>query len=344
MLTCRRELNVNIQGEGVITSVTFRQDGTHILGGSGLGTVRKWGTVDGREVGKVMKVGVEVGAVAASRDGEWIVGGTTVGSAIVWKGKNHEKVAEIKPPHVDWVLSVDISPDCKTFATGSYDETAAVWEVETGLKLFGPLKHASHVGGVRFSPSGDRLATATWGDLAIHVFDSRSGELLIRIPNSVSSVFPNPLAWSDNGQRIFASHEVCINQFDVATASHISGWKVDPHIHVQLIALANSGQFIACSIDRTVTIWDTLTHTTICLPLRLTGRLKSVAISVDDTRIAFGQDDDKIVLQNLPDILPHSYFVSRGTPTLVSQNSRWNVNRQLRSAVVRTWRLVINIH
>ena len=324
--------DLDLQAEGVISSITFRYDARHILGGSGLGTVRKWRVADGREVEKVMSVGVEVGAVAASKDGQWIVGGTTTGSVIVWKGTTHAKAVEVKSAHADWVLSIDISPDCKTFVTGSYDETAVVWELATGQKLFG-LKHPNHVGGVRFSPSGDRLATATWGDLSIRIFDSRSGELIVRIPNSVCSVYPNPFAWSDNGRRIFAAYEVGINQFNVATTSLVSSWKVDPHIHVQNICLANSGQFIACSIDRSVALWDTYTHTTIGLPIRLTGRLKSVAISPDDTRIAFGQFDDKITLHNLRDILPHSYFVIRNIPILVSEQS---LNRQSRSAVVRT--------
>ena len=331
--------DLDIQCEGVIPSITFRRDGKHIVGGTGLGTVRRWGTADGREVGRVMSVGVEVGAVATSKDGLWIVGGTTTGSAIVWKGTTHEKVVEVKSAHADWVLSVDISPDCKTFATGSYDETAVVWDLLTGQKRFGPLQHPNHVGTVRFSPSGDRLATATWGDLAIRVFDARSGQLIDRISNSVCTVYPNTLAWADNGQRIFAAYEISINQFNSATTKLVSSWKVDPHIHVQNIVVANSGQFVASSIDRTLKIWDALTHTTIISPIRLTGRFKSAAISLDDTRLAIGQDDDKITLHDLPDILPHSYFVNRNAPTLVSENSQWSMSRQSRSNVVRTYRL-----
>jgi hypothetical protein len=63
--------------------------------------------------------------------------------------------------HVNWVSSVAFSPDGRTLATGSLDNTARLWEVATG-KAIGVLRgHEQPVQSMAFSPDGRTLATGS---------------------------------------------------------------------------------------------------------------------------------------------------------------------------------------
>ncbi|KAG9315362.1 hypothetical protein JVU11DRAFT_4508 [Chiua virens] len=88
------------------------------------------------------------------------------------------------------------------------------------------------------------------------------------------------------------------------------------------------GNSVACPVEREITLWDTVTHAMVDSPIRYTGRIKSIAISPDDTLLATGQDDDQITLQNLRDVLPPSYFVMPATPASerpqLDTNTRYN--------------------
>jgi WD40 repeat protein len=53
------------------------------------------------------------------------------------------------------------SPDGKRVVTASEDQTALVWETETGHLLSGPLAHRGTVWAAAFNPDGTRVVTAS---------------------------------------------------------------------------------------------------------------------------------------------------------------------------------------
>ena len=69
-------------GYDVIWPATFLSDGKQILSGHNDG-LRRWRVTDGREVGNQMGVDGVV-AISVSRDGKWIVCGTSEGASVSW--------------------------------------------------------------------------------------------------------------------------------------------------------------------------------------------------------------------------------------------------------------------
>lgn len=63
--------------------------------------------------------------------------------------------------HTNGVHSVVVSPDGKLLASGSYDNTVKLWEIESRKEIASLTGHTSHVYSVAFSPDGKLLASGS---------------------------------------------------------------------------------------------------------------------------------------------------------------------------------------
>ncbi|KIK31639.1 hypothetical protein CY34DRAFT_47167, partial [Suillus luteus UH-Slu-Lm8-n1] len=74
------------------------------------------------------------------------------------------------------ITCIDISADNTLLASGSWDTTARIWNLDTG-KLVGPFKSEDWVGAVRFSPDSRKLAVKTYWGSSLEVWDVQSQKL-----------------------------------------------------------------------------------------------------------------------------------------------------------------------
>ena len=101
-----------------------------------------------------------------------------------------------------WVAA--FSPDGKRLATASADQTAKVWDAESGKELLTLRGHAGPVYDVAFSPDGKRLATAGT-DHTVKLWEAESGTELLTLRGHAYAV--KGVAFSPDGKRLATAGE-----------------------------------------------------------------------------------------------------------------------------------------
>jgi len=190
--------------------------------------------------------------------------------------------------HSGPVNSVAFSPDGKRLATASYDQTAKVWDAESGQELLTLRGHGAFVLGVAFSPDGKRLATAS-GDGTAKVWDAEGGKELLTLRGHGDVVLG--VAFSPDGKRLAtASKDRTAKVWDAESGKELltlRGHSGD----VLSVAFSPDGKRLATgSWDQTAKVWDAESGKEL-LTLRLLGVVSEVAFSPNGKRVATASAD-----------------------------------------------------
>ena len=240
----------------------------------------------------IIKVWEGVSCLAVSEDGEWIAAGTDLGEILVWDAKTYEQVFE-KTEGCATITGVDFSPDSTRLVGVSQVTTATVWDIATSQRALRTLDHTSQVLAAKYSPQGDRIATATW--LSVRVWDSNDGRLLVDIPVEVIPRYNTGLLWFNS--HIFVISNENTKEIDASTGSLVSGWPVSDTNYDSCISLLQHGNFVAYSARGGTTVWDTSTHNQLCSILQYHNTKHcSIALSPDGRFLAIAAEDGKIII------------------------------------------------
>ena len=239
-----------------------------------------------------MKVLSDVECVAVSKDDRFIAAGSIWGDVLVWDAKTYERVFANKISRGPMVCDVDFSPDSSRLV--SADEkcrTATIWEIATRKKVR-TLDHNQSVLAAKYSPRGDRIATAAVK--SVRVWGADDGQLLVEI--KVPELIPwHGLLWFNN-HLFVKTKDSTIRQIDASTGSTISK-SIVPGDSYSCIALPQHEKFLAHSTENNITFWDTKTHAQLALIPR-SGQSCSIAFFPDD-RLAIVAQEHKIIIGDL---------------------------------------------
>jgi eukaryotic-like serine/threonine-protein kinase len=124
-------------------------------------------------VGKPLKHGGQVVALAFSPDGKTLLTGCSDGTARLWDVVTGKQRLTVK--HQGPVVAVAFNPDGQTFVTGSWDGTARVWKTASAVAVYPPLSHQGKVLAVAFSPDGRTILTGS-EDWTARLWDVATGQ------------------------------------------------------------------------------------------------------------------------------------------------------------------------
>ena len=294
MLTIRQESSplVEINGGRDLWAVVFAANGEYLVSGGEEVRVRVWRVGDGRQMATMKSRGVS-GCLAVSKDARWIAAGTLQGDVFVWDAKTYTKVFSHQEDD-NLILGVDFSPDSSRLISASDNGTASIWDIATRERVRSLDHGLDWVKAAKYSPQGDRIVTATLS--SVRVWDGNNGRLLVDIKVTVIPWGNAGLLWFNNSLFVISDSE--IKQVEASTGSAVSEWSIPESNRFSCIALPKHAEFIAYSTRRTVTFWDTATHTQLGL-IQHSEDIRSISVSPDDQMLAIGGEDGNITVNSL---------------------------------------------
>ncbi len=176
------------------------------------------------------------------------------------------------------------SPDGKWIATASDDDTAKIWNAQTGELALTLAGHTADVYAVAFSPDGKWLATGS-ADYTAKIWEAATAQELRTL--SGHEYFIYALAFSPDGKFLAtASGDTTAKVWDVETGADLTTL-AGPEVQLLGLAFSPDGQRLAASGENGVAlVWELKTGAEV---LSLHGHEKTVyqiVFSPDGTRLA----------------------------------------------------------
>ncbi|PAV22987.1 nucleotide-binding-oligomerization-domain like receptor [Pyrrhoderma noxium] len=319
------ETQTALEERELITSISLSPGGKFIVSGLWDGSICLWNSDTG-ELVKELKLRNGVNSVAFSPVNEQLVafnsGTWNDGKVQVWDVT--DDVAVTIGSHKYKVTSVVFSPsDGKHIASGSYDKTICIWDIERRELAVGPLTgHTSWIQTVAYSPDGTRLVSGST-DNTVRIWNSETGHLLSTL-NGHSGPVPS-VAYSLDGSRIVSgSLDKTILVWDAQSGQIVCGPITGHDGWVISVCFSPDGmQILSGSDDGTARLWDAITGNPLFPSISgHTRSITSVCFFPDGRHFATGSIDGTIRIWTLDEIPIDSDWELRDDNWVVGENGR----------------------
>ncbi|MBD2479662.1 WD40 repeat domain-containing protein [Anabaena sp. FACHB-83] len=195
------------------------------------------------------------------------------------------------------VTSVSFSPDGKTLASGSADNTIKLWNLATGEEIRTLSGHSNLVLSVSFSPDGKTLASGST-DKTIKLWNLATGEEIRTLTGHSGTVWS--VSFSPDGKTLASgSDDNTIKLWNLATGKEIRTLSGHSNL-VYSVSFSADGKTLASgSGDNTIKLWNLATGKEIRTLTGHSNFVLSVSFSPDGKTLASGSADNTIKLWNL---------------------------------------------
>src|SRR5215217_4494684 len=154
----------------------------------------------------------------------------------------------------DKVNGVAFSPDGKHLATASDDETARVWDTESGDEV-GRMDHGDKVKEVAFSPDGKELVTVS-DDKTARIWDLSSEDEVTPPMTHADKV--NGVAFSPDGKHLATvSDDKTTHVWDAESGDEVTPRRMTREKPVHKVAFSPDGKYLATAgREKSARLWD----------------------------------------------------------------------------------------
>lgn len=185
-------------------------------------------------------------------------------------------------PHNDTVEALTLSPDGKLLATASDDNTAAIWDIQSGQRL-ARAEHDSGVRYVAFAPDGKAVATAS-RDKTAGIVEVEGARELLRLRHSDEVRW---VAFAPDGKSI-----VTVSGRNAYVWSYPGGAALHRFAHewdVVRAMLSRDGNFLVVTFvsDADAVVWDIRTGQ---LASRLPVEWRVGGVAFSESILALGSE------------------------------------------------------
>ena len=179
---------------------------------------------------------------------------------IPYFGISPENATEVKQErvlngHTGLVHNVAFSPDGRFLASGSFDGTVRLWNVEDD-QLLRIIKHSDEVYSIAFSPDGNVLASGT--SKKVWLWDVNSGNLIRTLEGHIGNVYG--VVFSPDGSELITAggdyNDDTVRLWDVNTGKLLNILENTDGNPFYNIAFSPDGLTIAAGSIEKVLLWD----------------------------------------------------------------------------------------
>lgn len=225
------------------------------------------------------------------------------------KSDSQLKTIVQQPRHIKSIMSVSFSPDGKFVVTASSDETAKLWDVETGVGIHTFKGHSSDINSIDFSPEGKYVVTGS-NDSTAKLWDISTGKEIRSFKGhspfyttsdkteSVCKIYD--ARFSPDGKYVVtAGSDKTARLWDVRTGKEIQTFS-GHSLPVKSVEFSPDGNYIVTgSNDGTIKMWDVKTGKEIS-SMEVVGSyyINSVSVSPDGKYIAVGIESSTIYIKD----------------------------------------------
>jgi WD40 repeat protein len=180
------------------------------------------------------------------------------------------------------VQGVAYSHDGERIVSASADDTARVWDAETGEELLTLAGHTSDVLSAAFSPDDDQIATAS-ADGTIRLWDAENGTETAMLQGHQTSVIQAEYSPAGDVLASIGEDQTLI-LWDLTTLEQIVVKSVQAPIFA--LAYSSDGRTIATgAADGSVALWDGATGETLFQSVVHTNIIFGLAFAPDDATV-----------------------------------------------------------
>lgn len=169
---------------------------------------------------------------------------------------------QLKPVHLltgheKSITAIAVSPDSKTLATSSYDNTLRLWDLETGKPKLELRNQADTVEALRFSPDSSLLAAA-YKDRTLRLWDAAAGKEKVAINDlSERTVLWCVLRFSPDGKTLAsATGDRLIRLWDVSSGKMHVTIETGHRTRAYDLLFSPDGRFLASDGYYDLKLWD----------------------------------------------------------------------------------------
>lgn len=292
----RLELALKVGPLAPVTAVAFSPDGKTLAAGS-YGRVTLWNLTSARADKVLTNVLGAVNDLRFSPDGKLlaVAGGqpSARGDLRLYQCRDWKLVATL-PGHEDVVASVAFHPDGKHLASGSFDKSVRIWNLQTHKVERELTGHSDFVYAVAFSPDGSWLVSAS-KDRTVKLSETATGKSRFTFSGMDQDVLA--VAVSADGKRVVSSgYEPGLYWWDAQKGARerVQGGH---GVAVHEVCFSKDGKLLASAgADRTVRLWNGASSGAAQQTLQAGSIVYAVALSPDGKQVAAGTFDGTVRL------------------------------------------------
>lgn len=271
--------------DNTVVALAFHPKGNLLVSASAKGndpvSIKVWDLIKKTAITQYLGHTNDVLAVALSANGERVASVSLDGSIRLWQTSQvmpGRKLITGKAPI--WT----VASHGNRILTVSADQSAVIWDAESGKELVRFTEHKSPVTAGAFRPDGNEVATGG-GDAVIRLWDPATGKTNATLTGHTGVI--TALAYSPDGKKLYsASADKTVRIWNIAEKKALYTMEQHRSVVTSLAVNLDGSLLASGGADNIIRIWRTADGTEIRSLVGHTGAITGLAFSPGGTLLA----------------------------------------------------------